>query len=501
MNKKKYSLLLALCVLFFLISSCAPVQFDQNAKEKDFMLVLKATGTNKEMYTLELENLLNKNISSYAKADISLILARITNNSSLLRQAISFYELALKETTNIEERILIYETLASLGYHQKRNLLKAAELWETLGIFFRADIDRKLAFEKPIEFTFETEGVPVYGIKPPQNFSFFIIGNSSITLGKNDVVVSQVDRVTRDWLGHQLEKYPFDTAELLRTFSERLTYKKEDLREDIGWHEGARLTEIRSIGLSHKVAVGTLVKKEGDMWYAPNEKGVFMFEVPIDKVLYPTSRFFREDLGLIVDTHGINVLVEQAIRLNATVVISDCDNPGKVKAAIYLSEKGIKVACTVDKYLPLAFGYQKTIVGSFPITLADEQVVLGNQPLLIQKSEHIAVEDVNSIKFSISYYQTPAIYFHEFEKYVPLNLTYVAIDDFNQMEKVLERADHVVAARVFNRDDYTKLKEWLMKNPKNRAILFHSSSYPYGYLILKEFPNQTTFDDIFPIFI
>ena len=38
-----------------------------------------------------------------------------------------------------------------------------------------------------------------------------------------------------------------------------------------------------------------------------------MFEVPLDKVLYPTTRFFSDDLAVIMDTHGVNMLVEQAI--------------------------------------------------------------------------------------------------------------------------------------------------------------------------------------------
>ena len=486
-------------ILLFL-SSCT-VEFDKNSKDKDFSFVLKATGTDKDSYTKEISKLLEKNISSYSKADIYLIMARLTGKKDYFNQAISNYKTAIGEAKSLEEKAFIYETLASLNYKEKKNLLIASKLWDSAGNDFRAEIYKKLAENKKVEFSLELSQIPRYGINFNKNFSHFLIGNSSIILDKNDIVVSQVDRVTRDWLGYQLEKNPFDTEGLLRIFSERLKYSKEELREDIGWHEGARIEEIKKVGLSHKVAVGTLIKNVDGKWYAPNEKGVFMFEVPIDKVLYPTTRFLRKDLGIIVDTHGINMVVEQAINFGATAVVSDCDHPGKVKAAIYLSEKGIKVACTVDKYLPLAFGYNKTIVGSAPIKIEDGKATIGHQPIMIGKNEYIVVEGVNSTKFSISYYNTSNIYFSEFEKYFPLNITYILIDDFNQAHKVLEKAENVVAMRVFNKDDYMKLKSWLKKDKEHKAILFHTSPYPYGYLILKEFPNQTTFDDINPLAI
>jgi hypothetical protein len=60
---------------------------------------------------------------------------------------------------------------------------------------------------------------------------------------------------------------------------------------------------------------------------------------------------------------------------------------------------------------------------------------------------------------------------------------------------------NVIAARVFNSNDYESLKRWLYQSSKRKVILFHSSSYPYGYLLFKEFPEQTTFDDPNPVFV
>ena len=60
---------------------------------------------------------------------------------------------------------------------------------------------------------------------------------------------------------------------------------------------------------------------------------------------------------------------------------------------------------------------------------------------------------------------------------------------------------NIIAVRIYNSDDYDNVKGWLKKDLKNKAILFHSTSYPYGYKLFREFPVQTSFDDINPIFI
>jgi hypothetical protein len=52
---------------------------------------------------------------------------------------------------------------------------------------------------------------------------------------------------------------------------------------------------------------------------------------------------------------------------------------------------------------------------------------------------------------------------------------------------------------IFNSDDYGKVKDWLKEDESHKAVLFHSTAYPYGYKLINEFPQQTTFDDISPI--
>ncbi len=109
---------------------------------------------------------------------------------------------------------------------------------------------------------------------------------------------------------------------------------------------------------------------------------------------------------------------------------------------------------------------------------------------------------VNSTIYAIQYYDTPARYFKNLEKSIKLNIEYVEITDFNQMNKIIDKAEKekatVIAVRIFNSNDYNAAKQWLENDKNNKAILFHSISYPYGYKLLKEFPKQTTFDDINP---
>ena len=77
------------------------------------------------------------------------------------------------------------------------------------------------------------------------------------------------------------------------------------------------------------------------------------------------------------------MVVEQAVRYNATTVISDCDHPGKVYAAKYLSKKGISIVCFPDKYTYLALGHDLSLVGSPPINITKNQAIIGKRPCMM----------------------------------------------------------------------------------------------------------------------
>jgi len=443
----------------------------------------------------------NSNISHYSKGDVHLILGRINNDSKELRKAAKEYVLAIDDLEECEKKALIYETLASLNYYREDSFAEASRQWKLCSNYFRSRIDRELSEGKEPELSFAISPLPS---EPeyvfPDSTTKIIIGKSKIEVKKGDVLVSQADRVSRDWLSCQIASEPWNNSRILRIFSERLTWPSEEQHREVGWHEGGRIYELRKTGLRHVVATGTVIAKKGDKWYAPNDKGVFMFDVPYDKIAYPTTRFLTDNIVVVIDTHGINMLVRQAIRNNATIVVGCCDNVGKIKAAKYLAERGINSVCFTDKYLPLILGHNLSILGSPPVKWVGGRIILGDQPIEINLSEKIVVQDVNPTKFAISYYKTPAFYFKQLSKMMqmPLNIEFVEITDFNQMDKVVKEAENVIAVRVYNKDDYETVRRWLKENKKHKAVLFHSSSYPYGYMIFREFPDQTSFDDIYP---
>lgn len=477
---------------------------DPYAQAYDFTYVLNAAGMNAGEFASNLSSMLAGNLSAYARADLMLMLGRITKNDSMICESLQWYDKALLETTYAEKKALVYETISSIdcGRNRKAFLFEASRLWNALDNNARARLDESLALSRKINLKFDTDNiVPALA---RQDASGIIIGSTSIELKQGDKVLTQADRVKRDWLGLQASSDLFG-SQVLTTFSERLTYNSSELRKDIGWHEGGRISELAKEGIEPVIGYGTLVARLRDKWYASDENGVFRFEVPLDKLQYPTTRFLRDDLAMIMDTHGVNMLVEQAFRNNVTAVLSDCDHPGKVKAAAYLADNGIPVICYPDKYLYLALGHNLRVVGSPPMKRIGDKIIIGSQPVEISTKESIVVMNSTDLPYALGYYQTPANYFRTLQESIPLNLYYVQVDGFDQMEKVVKKAKDVrakvIAARVFNSDDYAVLKRWLQESPDNRAILFHSASYPYGYLLLNEFAQQTSFDDPNPRFV
>lgn len=468
----------------------------------DFELVVRAAGVNKTLLLEELEKPFANSSSNFAKGDILLVKGRLTDNQSLVCSAVQYYESVSK--SNKEEYALALETIASLpcGADRRGSLKATASVWKSIGNFHRAEILESLSKGMRPELKFDaSEIVPEFNKR--KNVKEIVLGSSAITITPSTRIIAQVDRVTRDWLGGQLALSPW-SKKPLSVFSERLTGPKDELWPEIGWHEGGRLKEILPVTKTFDVAVGTLIAKQDNKWYAPDDNGVFSFEVPIDKVLYPTTRFLTENIGVIIDSHGVNMLVEQSLRKKADVVISDCDHPGKVKAAAYLSSKGVKVACFPDKFSYLALGQGISLLASPPLKKLASTVVIGSQPVKISVNEPIVVINATDEKYALWYYQTPASYFSSLDKIVPLNLVFVMISDFNQTGKVIETAEEinssVIAVRVFNKNDAEAVRSWLGQDKNNRAVLFHSASYPQGQLIFREFPEQTTFGDVNPVF-
>lgn len=470
----------------------------------DFNYVSKAAGINSETTAALLLDQISKTTSNFAIGDAYLAAGRMTKNQSMICKSVGFFENV--SNNNLEEKALAYETIASLncGKNSSKYYLKAAVLWDMLNNTFRRDVDLALGLGRNPEFKSKSISINS-SLKVPNDVSTITIGKSKVIIDSDDIILTQTDRVRRDWLSGQLAQSPFGN-EILNVFSERLNYPENELRSDIGWHEGGRIKQIlENTDAKLLVATGTLLKKINGSWYAPNEEGVFMFDVPLDKVSYPTTRFLRDDLAVQIDTHGVNMLVDQAIKSNASVIIGCCDNIGKIKAAVYLESKGKKVICLTDKELPLALGRGRgDILGSPPIKFENKTAILGAQQIVFSLKEPIIFTNYSKGKYALWYYETPAKYFKELEKYVKLNAYEVKLDDFGQMYKAVREAKikgaKVIAARIFNYDDYATLKEWLEEKRDHRLIMFHSVSYPYGYLLFNEFKNQTSFDDPIVVF-
>lgn len=466
----------------------------------DFDWALRASGINASLVKEYLYAIMtNESADPFARGDAALTLGRLNKNDSLICSSLDFFDDV--NATTPEQRAIVYETSAALGCGRNKRafLIAASKEWADAGNMFRSNLLKDLSTGYMPKLVFEEQS-----LTPSINLtdaSGIIIGTTSFEF-KNATVSSQLDRTRRDWLGGQLQS-PFDSP-LLVTFSERLSYNESELLSDIGWHEGARIKELVEHGFSYLPAVGTLVAKQGDRWFAVDDKGVFRFEVPLDKLLYPTTRFLHEDIAVIIDTHGINMLVEQALRNDVDLVVGCCDHPAKVQAAKYLSEHNISVVCLTDKDVYRALGHDVSVLGSPPFTFTDNSVIIGNRPLTILKEDVIVAMDASDGVYALWYYQTPASYFRILEKQ-GFDVNYVAIDDFNQMDKVISQARMldatVIAVRVFNKSDYDAVVSFLLDRPQNKAVLFHSASYPYGQKLLREFASQTSFGDPNPVIV
>ena len=450
----------------------------------------------RERYIGEIDSILRSDVSGFVKGDALLIKGRLLGDRELICSSVDHYKsFALNASPRM--KALTFETIASLDCpftYSSSYLGKAAEIWEEMGYDARARIDREIA-----SGDFDPEFRP-YDLHPPVEMQRpLLVGNSTLVLKEGELLLSQVDRVTRDWLSAQLAG-PY-SDDLLEVFSEKYSLNSSDLMPDIGWHEGARIKEMLDSGIKHMAAAGTLCARIDGTWYASDEHGTFRFEIPDDKLSYPTVRYLADDLAIMIDTHGINMLVWQAVRQDADAVVGCCDHIGKVKAASYLADKGIKVICLTDRLLPEIVNTPRSdkIIGSAPFDVHDDKVVFGGRPVKIDADNILLTTDVGDDPlYALFYYDAPSRYFDN------LGIVHVSynITGFGQMDLVVEEAEQIgadiLAARIYNTDDYKNVKRWLEGSELRKAILFHSVSYPYGYRLFKEFPERTSFGDINP---
>ena len=331
-------------------------------------------------------------------------------------------------------------------------------------------------------------------LTPKFGATTMILGESTIRLTPGMRVGTQVERVVRDWMSQNL-KWNFEP--LVRDIDQILPY-----------HEGAFIRKMLEIApkLTIMPLSGTLVARDPktQLWFAPDEKGVFRFNVLEDKLQYPTTHSLG-NVAWITDTHGISALVSQAIEVNAKLVIGCGDTDGKAKAAYYLAQRGVNVVMPADRYGYLLLGYkgEGIILGGAPVHVVDGVPVIGHQPIRFSLKETFVVQTTKE-DYPIQYYDAPAKYFHRLSATIPINVVYVNVTGTDQLDRVYSIAKDndttVIGVRITTWDEDKSLRAWLKEDPKRRAILFHSALYRFAQGLFADFPNQVTFGDLRPRF-
>jgi hypothetical protein len=420
--------------------------------------------------------------TNFAKAEVTALLGRLKGDKETLCESIKYYERALGEFDNAD---LIYEVLFMISYECGKDYAKYLDRIVENATGWKQDFYRGL---KEGNLRLEVERLDIETeIEVPRGASKVILGNSTIELAENSRIGFQMERVYRDWLSNMVDVYPYSLV------------PREKI---ITWHEGSRLRDILSCGLDMELVplAGTIVIQADDgRWYAPDDSGVFRFEVLRDKIMYPTTKSYK-NVCLMTDTHGISALVPDAVRNKVDLVIGCGDYTGKMEAAYYLATKGIDVYFPGDRFVSEVLGHKGkgVLIGSAPV----RGNIIGNQPVAIDIRELIVVQDISK-PYPAQYYDAPKRYFTRLDECIDLNLEFVKIDDLGETHKVVDRAKQagakVIAVRVFDDKDYEAVKSWLDENGDNRAVLFHTSLYPTQRMF-QEFPEQTSFGDPHPVF-
>jgi hypothetical protein len=344
--------------------------------------------------------------------------------------------------------------------------------------------------------TASTETVLPVTIKksaPPRpGFKKIILGLSAIHVSRNTKIKTQVDRVTRDWLqGFNVKNAPWAL----------------DVDHAATWHEGKKIQEIVALsGAKASVVTGTVAKRIGDDWYAPDASGRYRFKIAEDKVLnFPTNFVVDDHTAILNDTHGISALAWNA--LDANLVIGCGDAPGKMEAAYYLAENGVNVYTPTDRLIGMLIGSEGkgTVVGSAPVKKSGSGAVIGDQPVKFAVDETIVVSYTKG-HYPLQYYDTPYRYFKALEEYIrqPLKIVPVEVVKYGNADIVVEKARQIganlIGIRVWGKQEHDAVAAWLKESAEHRAVLFHTSVYPEGYRLFFEFPHQTSFGDIHPKF-
>lgn len=324
----------------------------------------------------------------------------------------------------------------------------------------------------------------------PEGTAGYVLGASSIFVPEGANVVVQSERTVRDWLSYQL--------------GDDLSSRPVEREAIVDWHEGARLRDLMAATSieAHPVR-GTLAIREGERWLAPDEEGIFRFEVLPDKLQYPSTRV-HGDLALILDTHGVSAVAGEGSRSQADLVVACGDTPAKMEAAYRLASSGVAVWFPCDRFVGdvLFHDGRGVLLGSAPVRGVDGGAIVGDTPVAFRLDERIVVEDSTARGVS-QYHDAAARYFRRLSRRVPLRLDYRMVGGPGESATLVDRARATgataIALRVATPEDAAAVRAWLAESPSHRAVLFHSAPYPAGIGLFRDFPGQTTFGDPRPV--
>jgi hypothetical protein len=329
----------------------------------------------------------------------------------------------------------------------------------------------------------------------PQNASQVVLGATDIQVPKGATVVTQVDRIIKD----PESKIKVNVA------NDRQPKSPNDL---VPFMEGARVKELMKYANVKVVpATNVPVKMINNTWYGPDDKGNYVYAIDPGKMTNLRSQNLSDGSRIATVTHGFNVMVPDAIKNNASLVIACGDLPGKAQAEAYLNTKGINCYAPCDRFTfsLLDQNSSGTSLGTMPIRALKNGngAVIGAQPVALNLKEKIIVQTTNK-GYPEQYCDTPKRYFEGLEKTYGIKLDKVIVDGCQSqlvVQSARKNGANIIAVRVANDKDKGPVKDWLRENSNHRAILFHSAAYEPGYSLFFEFPNQVTGDDTKPVFI
>lgn len=331
----------------------------------------------------------------------------------------------------------------------------------------------------------------------PVNASYIVVGSSYITVPEHAKVVTQVDRVIRDKLSHYNNNVSAN-------------HRPASYKELVPWMEGERIGELmKYANVTVIPATGVTVKKIDGRYFGPDDHGNFVFEVDPSKIGPVYSKKINNDTWVEIDTHGMNVMVPEAIKDHAFLVIACGDLYGKAKAEAYLAEQGINCYAPCDRFTSSIMPYKGsgTILGGAAIRPIKNGngAVIGGQPLYFSTNEKIVVQTTHK-RYPDQYCDTPWRYFTNLQQNYGIKLDVDIVDaSVGEAGKVVARAQktgaNMIGVRVLNQKDKKSVEKWLKNDKNHRAILFHSAAYDPGYSLFFEFPYQVTGQDPDPKFI